>query len=204
MNAIVIGAGGHAKVVISTLRAAGWQVVAAFDDDSRKRGGSLLGVPVAGCVVDASAFGIRQAVIAIGDNAARQKVAQMLDLDWISVVHPAAWADPSVRLGPGTVVFAGAVLQPDSSLGAHVIVNTGATVDHDCQLGHFVHLAPGVHLAGNVRVGDGALLGIGCAAIPGRSIGAWSTVGAGALVLGDIRERVVAVGIPAIERPGGK
>jgi acetyltransferase-like isoleucine patch superfamily enzyme len=95
------------------------------------------------------------------------------------------------------VVFAGAVIQPDAALGGHVIVNTAASIDHDCALGDFVHIAPGVHLAGNVRLDTGVFLGIGTVAIPGIHVGAWTTVGAGATVIRDLRAGITAIGTPA-------
>ena len=90
-------------------------------------------MPVVGPLADLSARGYRKAIIAIGDNTLREKLAGSIkNVEWVSVVHPHAYLHPSVQLGEGTVVFAGAVVQPDASIGAHVIVNTGATIDHDC------------------------------------------------------------------------
>lgn len=195
---IVIGAGGHAKVVISTLEAAGYKVTAVYDDDRAKLGTEILGVPVRGALAELG-FGFRgKAVIAIGDNATRVKVArQFEEADWVTVVHPAAYVHHSARLAQGTVVFAGAVIQPCASVGAHVIVNTGATVDHDCMIDDFVHVAPGTNLAGGVKIGCGTFLGIGSAVIPYRSVGEWTTIGAGAVVIYDLPSHVTAVGIPA-------
>lgn len=193
---IVLGAGGHAKVVISTLQAAGYEVAAALDNDPEKFGNTILGVLVKGAIPDS--LGGAEAIIAIGDNAARRCVALRLErIVWLSVVHPAAWAHPSAQIGPGTAIFAGVIIQPDCVIGAHTIINTAATIDHDCRIGNYVHLAPGVHLAGNVTVGDGAFLGIGSVALPGAHIGAWAIVGAGATVIDDLPDSVVAVGTPA-------
>ncbi len=194
---VVIGAGGHAKVVISTLQAAGWQVNAVLDDRPQKWGSEIFGVPVRGPISAALEMPESGAVIAIGDNASRRRLAQELRLRWITAVHPAAVVHASVRLGAGTVVFAGAVIQPDASVGAHVIINTAATVDHDCVLGDFAQLAPGAHLAGEVRIEEGAFLGVGTSVIPGKCVGAWTTVGAGAAVVTDIPGGVVAMGVPA-------
>jgi sugar O-acyltransferase (sialic acid O-acetyltransferase NeuD family) len=137
------------------------------------------------------------AVLAIGDNRTRQRFADPARCRFATIVHPRAIVDPSVKLGPGTVVFAGAVIQPDTTLGAHVIVNTGASIDHDCWLDDFVHIAPGVRLAGNVSLDTGAFLGIGSVAIPGARVGEWTTVGAGAAVIQDVPADVVAAGVPA-------
>jgi len=193
----VIGAGGHAKVVLALLRELGYVVAAVFDDDAACWDTSLCGIPVVGCVDSIRQHPPLPTVIAVGDNRARAAIAARLDLPWLSAVHPRASVDPSVQLGPGVVVFAGAVVQPDCRLGAHAIVNTSASVDHDCQVGDFVHLAPGVHLAGEVSVGEGALVGIGASVTPGVRIGRWTVVGAGAVVPGDLPELVVAAGIPA-------
>lgn len=199
----VIGGGGHAKVVISTLRAAGVAVGAVFDDDSSRHGSELLGVPVRGPAAAAAGLDMRRAVLAIGDNRARRRLAEALgsELEWLTVVHPRAWVDAGARLGAGTVVFAGAVVQPGAEIGAHAIVNTAASVDHDCRIGDFAHLGPGCRLCGGVTVGEGTLIGVGCSVVPGVTIGAWAAVGAGAAVVRDLPAEATAAGVPA--RPLG-
>lgn len=193
---VVLGAGGHAKVVISTIVAAGGAIAGIYDDDEGKRGRSILGH-----TVNASPSECRgDAVIAIGDNAQRERVARAMTYQWRTVVHPSAHVDPSAILGAGVVIFAGAIIQPDVVLGDHVIVNSGATIDHDCSVGDFAHIAPGVHLAGGVQVGRGAFFGIGSVVLPGLKIGAWATVGAGAVVIRDLPERAVAYGVPAKQK----
>jgi sugar O-acyltransferase (sialic acid O-acetyltransferase NeuD family) len=193
----VIGAGGHAKVVISTLQAAGYIVTSVFDDDPARLGTSVMNVPVRGRVAELAQAGRRMAVIAIGDNRVREKLAREINMEWVTAVHPQSYVDSSVRLGEGSVVFAGAIIQPDTVIGAHAIINTGAIVDHDCVLGDFVHLAPGVRLAGGVQIARGAFLGIGAAVVPYRRVGEWAIVGAGGVVIRDIPDGVTAVGVPA-------
>jgi len=193
----VVGAGGHAKVVLATLTAAGVPIAGVWDDDPEKAGGALLGVPIRGRISELDAADFPHGVLAIGDARVRQRLAGQLDLIWSTVVHPSAVVDPSVRLGAGTVVFAGAIVQPGVEIGAHVIVNTAASVDHDCRVADFVHLAPGTRLGGGVRVGEGSLVGIGSSVLPSVEIGAWATVGAGAAVVHDVPDRHVVVGVPA-------
>ena len=194
---VVLGAGGHAKVVIATLRSVGETVVAILDDDPTTWGRELLGVPVRGEMAALADHGNR-AVIAVGSNTARAAIAAKFPaVAWVTVVHSSAVIAEGVRLGPGTVVFAGAVIQPDTVLGAHVILNTLASVDHDCVVEAFCHLAPGVRLAGDVRIGRGAFLGIGAAVIPGRRIGAAAVIGAGAVVVRDVEAGATVVGVPA-------
>lgn len=196
-RAAVLGAGGHAKVVIATLRAAGWGEIALFDDAEERWDETILGLPILGPLEAALEADVDGAVIAVGGNRDRRAVAERVDLPWLSVAHPAATVHPSVDLGAGTVVFAGAVIQPDAGVGRHVIVNTGASVDHDCRLGDFVHVAPGCRLAGGVTVGEGALLGIGSAVIPGLDVGAWSVLGAGSTAVRPVPAGATAVGVPA-------
>lgn len=194
---VVIGGGGHAKVVISTLRAAGYDPAAVLDDDITRKGEQLLGVPVLGTTDELRGSEFEGAVIAIGNNAVREKVAGRISLRWLTVVHPNAYVHESVRLGVGSVVFAHAVVQPDSRIGEHVIVNTSSSIDHDCDIGDFAHIAPGVRLAGGVRVGKGSLVGIGSAAIPRLTIGSGVIIGAGSILVCDIPAGAMAYGNPA-------
>jgi sugar O-acyltransferase (sialic acid O-acetyltransferase NeuD family) len=196
----VIGAGGHGKVVVSTLRALGYTAITLYDDDSCKWGRDILGAPVAGPIVEVRQGRHELGVMGIGDNSLRRRLARRIPLAWLPLVHPAAHVHPSVELGAGAVIFAGAVIQPETVIGSHVIVNTGATVDHDCTLESFSHLAPGVHLCGGVYVGEGALLAVGSSAVPNVRIGAWATIGAGGVVVEDLPNEVVAVGLPAKPR----
>jgi sugar O-acyltransferase (sialic acid O-acetyltransferase NeuD family) len=193
----VIGAGGHAKVVANSARAAGFAVAALFDDDESLWGRLMLGIPIHGPISRIREFPAKPAIAAIGDNANRLAVVSAASLDWRTVIDPAARVDHSAIIGIGTAILPGAVVQIDSRIGNHVVVNTSASIDHDCAVGDFVHLAPGVHLAGNVRVGEGAFVGIGASVIPGISIGAGAVVGAGAAVIRDVPDRAVVVGVPA-------
>jgi len=198
----IIGAGGHAKVVIDTLRISGdFDVLGVLDDDPMRFGIEVLGVPVVGeaSLESIDRLNIQQAIIAVGSNRARAAVAGRLAdrVSWATAIHPTAHLAPGVRIGEGTVVFAGAIVQPSSVIGHHVILNTACSVDHDGSIGDFVHIAPGVRLAGNVQVGAGVLLGIGCCVIPERTIGAWATIGAGSVVVDDVPPDVTAKGIPA-------
>ena len=194
----VLGAGGHAKVVISMLRASGMEVAGLYDDDPAKQDAACAAVPVIGLISSLTSAMSSECVLAIGDNATRQKLARRMSwVHWLTVVHPKAYVHDSVRLGPGTVIMAGAVVQPDAQIGAHCIINTGATVDHGCVIGDFCHVAPGCNLGGAVTLAEGVLLGIGSVAIQSVSVGAWTAVGVGAAIVSDLPARVLAVGAPA-------
>ncbi|MGN6103562.1 MAG: acetyltransferase [Kofleriaceae bacterium] len=197
---VVVGAGGHAKVVIATARAAGFEVTAVVDDDQARWGGALLGVAITGPSLSRLDDPDATCVLAIGNNATRRWLGGIARCRFATLVHPSAVVDPTVRLGPGTVVFAGAVIQPDAAIGAHGIVNTGASIDHDCVLGDAVHVAPGARLAGSVTLGDEVFVGIGAVIAPGRAVGPRTTIGAGAAVVRDLGGDAVAVGVPARPR----
>jgi sugar O-acyltransferase (sialic acid O-acetyltransferase NeuD family) len=197
----VIGAGGHAKVVVALLRACGETIGGAYDDDRAKIGSSILGVPVLGSLEDVGGRGHTRAVMAIGGNRARHDISsQLAGVEWVSLVHPHAMVHESATIGAGTVVFAGAIVQPDASLGSHCILNTSASVDHDSVIGDYVHIAPGAHLGGSGKSGDGALIGIGSTVAPGVRVGSWAVLGAGAVAVRDVSEGSVAVGVPATQR----
>ena len=198
---IVIGGGGHAKVVVATLLDCGLDVRAVWDDDPEKSGTTLLGVSV---VQPPAALPARKihGILAVGDNQRRQLLARRFcGLDWVTAIHPRAYVHPSVTVGNGTLVTAGAIVQPDSIIGEHVIINTGASIDHDCTIGGFVHVAPGARIAGSVRLEEGALFGIGSVVKPGTTIGKWATVGAGAAVIRDVQEGHTVAGVPARPLP---
>lgn len=193
---VVVGAGGHARVVVSTLRAAHEPVAAVFDDDPTLWDKRLLGVPIRGPVEKLSDFE-GQAVIGIGDPHVRKSLVDRLQIHWATVIHPSSFVDPAVPLGEGSVIFAGAVVQPESRIGAHAVVNTSATVDHNCIVEDFAQIAPGANLCGSVSVGTGSFVGANAVVIEKLKVGQWSTVGAGAVVIRDLPDKVVAVGCPA-------
>lgn len=196
---ILLGAGGHAKVVADILRCQGGEVAGYLDDNPATWGTHPLDIPVLGPTARYSEYAAEGLIIAIGSNAIRQRLAAELGAaaPWCNAIHPRATVAASVRLGIGVVVAAGAVINPDCVIGDHVIINTGATMDHECSIASFCHIAPGVHLAGGVQVGEGTLMGIGAVVIPGRKIGCHVTIGAGAVVVDDIPDGVTVKGVPA-------
>ncbi len=201
MQVLVLGAGGHAKVVADVIECSGLVVAGFLDDDPAAMGTLRLGLPVLGAIADYGRFAAEGTIIAIGSNRTRKAIYEQFDGDarprWVTVAHPSSVVARSARLGEGTVIMANGVINPDTEIGDHVIVNSGATVDHDCRIGSFSHIAPGAHLAGGVTLGEGVLIGIGASVAPGCVIGDWAIVGAGATVVNNIPERVTAVGTPA-------
>lgn len=192
----LIGSGGHAKVIIGLIRALGDEPVEIYDDNPDSHGKLVMGVPIVGATLDCASTS-HEVVIAIGSNRVRKLISEKLDVRWATLVHPFSWVDPSVKLGEGTVVFAGSVIQPMTEVGRHVILNTSASIDHDSVVADFVQVAPGAHTGGNVTLDEGCFLGVGASIIHGQTVGAWSVVGAGATVVRDVPPGVTVVGVPA-------
>jgi sugar O-acyltransferase (sialic acid O-acetyltransferase NeuD family) len=198
---LVLGAGGHAKVVADILLCQKLPVLGFLDDDSSKWGTVCLNLPVLGSIDSYADYQPDGLILGIGSNSRRQNIVhrlgkQIRDL-WYSAIHPSATIARSARIGHGVVIAAGGIINPDVRIGDHAIINTGATVDHDCVIGDYAHVAPGARLAGGVNVGQGALVGIGASVIPGKSIGDWAVIGAGAVVVRDISAHKTAKGVPA-------
>jgi len=192
----VIGAGGHAKVVAATARAAGYEVAALVDPRPELRGASVLGAPVVG--EDVPVPDAAELVVAVGDNRVRSRLAaRHASHAFATLVHPRASLAEEVSVGAGSVVFAHAVLQPGARVGRHAIVNTAAVVEHDCALADLVQVASGATLAGGVSAGEGAFVGAGATVLPGVRLGAWCVVGAGAVVVRDVPDGATVVGVPA-------
>ncbi|MNB76737.1 putative acetyltransferase EpsM [compost metagenome] len=202
MSYIVYGAGGHAKVVIDILRAAGQRLIGVMDDSCR--GDEWNGLKLLGNREQIGRVLLNHPgalfLVAIGDNAIRMSIAHQLKSAgaWFGqAIHPSAILGSNVGVGAGTVLMPGTIVNADTQIGEHVIVNTAATIDHDCRIGSYAHISPGAHLAGGVKVGTAAHIGIGASIIPGIQVGDGTVIGAGACAVRDVPDHVVAVGCPA-------
>ena len=202
---IVVGAGGHARVLIDALQRAGIQILFATDADPAKHGQSVLGVPVIGGdeALAAHTPGSVHLVVGLGSVGAdgpRRAVFERLAGNghrFATVIHPSAVVAPDVTLLEGAQVMAGAVVQTGSRIGRNAIVNTGACVDHDCRIGNHAHVAPGVTLSGGVEIGEGAFVGVGACVIQSVRVGQGSVVAAGAVVIRDVPAGTCVMGVPA-------
>ena len=200
----VVGAGGHAKVVVDTASLVGWNKFVLFDDNCQDLDAEFH-LPIAGDTgaLISSKDEFDGVIVAIGDN--KERLAKSLWLNRLgvrisSLIHPSSYVASDVKVGYGTVIFAGSVVQPGAELGKAVIINSGATVDHDCKLENGVHVSPGVNLAGEVKVGESSWVGIGSSVKQGISIGANSIVGAGSVVVTNVPSDTLVFGCPAIAR----
>jgi sugar O-acyltransferase (sialic acid O-acetyltransferase NeuD family) len=196
---VVFGASGHARVVIDALTVLGArEQLVVVDDRFANIGSDFEGVPLLGGFDAIRSLKNAAGILALGANQVRARISVRFEqLEWLTVVHPAACISSRARLGRGSVVMAGAVIQAGAILGEHCIVNTRASVDHDCIIGDFSHIGPSACLAGSVIVGQGAFFGVASCAIPGIRVGAWSTLGAGAVAVRDVPDLCTVVGTPA-------
>lgn len=195
---IVIGAGGHGKVIADIVRSCGDTVI-GFLDDSPNPPASVCGIPVLGGTKDYVNYPDARFVIAIGNGTVRRQVAQRLsDVNWYTAIHPGAIVSPmGTSIGEGTVIMAGAVVNPCAVIGKHCIINTRAGVDHDNQIGDYTHISVGATLAGTVTVGDTVWVGAGAVVSNNLSICDGCMIGAGAVVVRSINEPGTYVGVPA-------
>lgn len=206
----IFGAGGHAKVVADTVaRGAVYRVHAYYDDNAERHGTLFYGErPIAGglddLLADLRAGRLAAAFVAIGHNVARERIGEAIlrsGHTLATLIDPTAVVSPSVELGAGTLIVAGAILNADTVVGCHVIVNTGASIDHDCRIQDAVHIAPHATLCGGVNVGARTLVGAAATMIPGTSLPPDSTLGAGSTLCAAQSATGVYVGSPAFYRP---
>lgn len=201
MDVVVYGAGGHARVVIDTMRQSGeWSPIACLAQDAMD---PFCGLPVLAETSAAAiaARGVTHAFIAVGDATVRGRLAvQAREAGFLlaTVVSPHAYVSPDASLGAGTLVAAGAVVQPGTTIAELGIVNTRASVDHDCNLGRLAHIAPGATLCGGVRLGDEVWIGAGSVVVEYRTLADRVYVAAGAVVTRDFHAANARLaGVPA-------
>jgi len=196
MSVILVGGGGHAKVVVEILRRLSCDVIGYCDDHAEVfEDYHYLGKVAELPSVDYPECSI---IVAIGDNRARKKIVGCLSkYNFYTAVHPTAAVADDAVIQHGTMIMANASVNSGTLVGCHVIINTNASVDHDCTIGDFAHVAPGSHIAGGVVVGEGTIVGIGSAVLPQVKIGDWVTIGAGSVVNHDIPDGAIVFGVPA-------
>lgn len=197
---LIIGAGGHGKVVADiALKMDRWDYIAFLDDNDDIK--TSMGIEVIGKSADMFRY-IKDydIFVAIGNNETRKVIQEKLEVEGASIpvlIHPDAIIGEKVEINAGTVVMAGVVVNCCTIIGKGCIINTGATIDHDNLIEDYVHISPGVHTAGAVRIGKGTWLGIGSIVSNNITITSGCTIGAGAVVVRDIDKSGTYVGVPA-------
>lgn len=204
---VILGCGGHGRVVLDVLlNAGGVNVVGFVDSDAALVGRHVDGIEVIGTPDDLDALkashDLSAGIVAIGHNGVRTDFARRLEalnLEPISAIHPSANLANNVTLGRNVVIAAGALVCAHCQIGDSVILNTGSIVDHESMIGTGAHVCPGARLAGRVTIESGAFVGIGATVIQSLRVGYESVIGAGAVVIRDVAPMSTVVGVPAQE-----
>lgn len=194
------GVGGHAKVAADVADSLHIPVLGYYDDNSARLTETPIPVRPGLGLLRPGVFQVpsEKLVLTIGNNSVRAKIhAKIPQARFQALVHPSAIVSQSCRVGDGTVVYHGSIIQAGTFVGKHAIINTSASVDHDNLIGDFAHISPNATLCGSVRVGIGSVVGAGAVVLPGIQIGAWAIVGAGAVVTRDVPYGATVVGAPA-------
>jgi sugar O-acyltransferase (sialic acid O-acetyltransferase NeuD family) len=205
---VVVGAGGFGRETVEAVRAmndggASWQLMGYLDDNPLLQAKQIDGIPVLGGITEAKNLPDASFVVCTGrpDNyASRPVIVDRLGLPadrYATIVHPAATVSSSSRVGPGSVLLANVVLTAAVIIGSHVAVMPHVTITHDDIVEDFATIASGVCLGGHVRIGQGAYLGAGALVREGRAVGKRAMVGMGSVVLTDVPEEQVWIGVPA-------
>jgi sugar O-acyltransferase (sialic acid O-acetyltransferase NeuD family) len=203
-DVIVIGAGGHSKVVIDGLKKTGYNVVGITDLHSTNQ---VLGINVIGnddVILKYSPHDVLLAngIGSVGRNDVRKRIFQFFKskgYKFVTLIHPSAVIGEEVILHEGVQVMAGAIIQAGVEVGENTIINTGASIDHDCSIGAHVHIAPRAVLAGAVTVQEDVHIGLGAAILQNIKIGKGALVGAGTVVLKNVENGMKVVGVPGRE-----
>ena len=200
---IILGGGGHARVLVNTIRRLGRKILGYTDPSSNAS--LATDVEYLGGDEVLQEYALDEVVLAVGLGSARDTARRTRlfnethfeEYDFPPVVHPQAFVASEAMLGEGAQVMAGAVVQPGTQVGENVIVNTNASVDHDCDIRRHVHVAPGATISGGVTLEEGVHIGTGASIIQEIQVGEQSIIGAGAVVIEDVPPETTVIGVPA-------
>lgn len=204
---VILGAGNFGRETLDVFNAVNkvtptFDVLGFLDDNKEKHGKILNGQPILGGInwLESHDLNEIQAICGVGESHIRYKIikkAERIGVKFCNVIHPNAVLTDLINMGFGIVITAGCILTCNITLKNHVHLNLDTTVGHDAVLDDFVTTAPGVHVSGQVNIGEGTYLGTGAVIIDKLDIGEWSIIGAGAVVASSLPANVTAVGIPA-------
>lgn len=194
---VIIGAGGHGKVVADIALRNGYTDIVYLDDNSTDK--ECAGFPIVGKTVLIDKYSENDCIVAIGNGLVRKKIQQTITnrVNVVTLIHPNTTISRRVNIGVGTVVMAGAVINSDTTIGDGCIVNTAATIGHDNHIGNFVHVSSGVNVAGTVTIGECTWIGVGSCVKNNVGITSNCMIGAGSVVVNDISTSGTYVGVPA-------
>ena len=196
-NVIMIGAGGHAKVIADIIIKSKDRFI-GFLDDHIEKGTKILGFDVLGKIADVNQYLDCEFMIGIGDNYIRKEIAEKFpQIKYGKAIHTTATIGANVQIGEGTVVMANAVINTCTNIGKHCIINTSAVIEHDNVICDYVHISPRATLGGTVEIGELTHVRIGTTITNNIKITKNTIIGAGAVVVKDIVESGTYIGVPA-------
>lgn len=199
---VLVGGGGHCKVIIDIIRS-NYELDIEGIVDIRRKEEYVLDIPVIGTDDDLKRLyncGVHNAFVCVGDLKIRERVYNNLKKIGFKLpvlVHESSIISPYTKIKDGTCIMAGAIINPGAVINENCIINSGAVIEHDCTIGRNTHISPNVAIAGGVTIGENCHIGIGSSVIPGIRIGSNVVIGAGAVVIGNIPDDTLAVGVPA-------
>lgn len=202
---LILGAGGHARVLIDALQLTGSNILGALEPDASFWGKSILGVPILAGDDEILSFKLDEVVLvnalgSVSSTKARQKLFELWTsrgYTFSSVIHPTAVISKHATLAQGVQVMASAVIQAGVTVAENTVINTAAVIEHDCKLGAHVHIAPKACLAGGVKVGQGSHVGLGASVLQTLSLGDDCLIAAGAVVVNSVQRKGKVKGVPA-------
>jgi len=211
---VIFGAGSVGRLVCEIAKDVNldtnvWNLLGFLDENNELHGTNLNSFPILGTIEWLGRYRETTVVVAIAEPIARRRL--VLDINcmgntFATLVHPFTWIASRVSIGVGTIVYPGVLVDPDVRVCDHVILNKACTIGHDTVIKDLVTVSPGVNIGGMMTIGEGCFFGINSATNQGLSIGHWSTIGSGAVVVKNLPPNVTAVGVPAKpiqQRPEG-
>ena len=204
---IIFGASGFGREVAWAVERLNrvtptWNLLGFMDDADDIQGTEINGYKVLGKTADVSNYPDAYYVVAVGASRTREKIVSNMktvnpSIKFGTVIDPSVEMSDIVTIGEGTIICAHTIITVNIEIGSHVIVNLDCTVGHDAVLQDFVTLYPSVNVSGITNIGHAVELGTGMQIIQGKTVGDYSIVGAGAVVVKDIPAKCTAVGSPA-------
>ncbi|MDP2939777.1 MAG: acetyltransferase [Candidatus Omnitrophota bacterium] len=202
---ILLGGGGHCKVVIEAILSQKKFKIAGIIDKKKNIGKKILGFSIIGEDNDVEDYfkkGVKNCFIAVGSIGNTNlrinlfNLAKNFGFKFPNVIHPGALISKFAKVGEGNYIAPGVIINAGVIIRNNCIINTATTIDHDCQIGDFVHIAPGVTISGGVKVGQSTHIGTGSSVIQSIKIGKNTIIGAGSMVTNDIDNNIIAYGNP--------
>ncbi|MCW4051508.1 MAG: acetyltransferase [Candidatus Bathyarchaeota archaeon] len=197
---VIVGAGGFGRETLEILRALDYNILGFIDGNKLLHGKIINNYPVLGGLDWFGELDDVGCVVAIGDCKARKQVVEKLErkgIRFYNAIHPSVIITDFVELGEGVIIQAGSILAVNSKIGDHAHINFNCVIGHDAVVGSYCTISPSVNLMGYSRLDEEVFVGAGATFLPDISVGSWSTIGAGAVVIKNIPDNVTAVGVPA-------